>query len=1282
MRVITRIVALMGAALALAVFAPQPAPAFNIPWDSGHNTSDRDGDGVPDPPPDHDRTYDGDPVDLEAGNFVYRYIDTRVMGEGLRLRLTRSYHSTNRYTGPFGFGWHQLYDVRLLETAVDSGQLYYRKNRLGLAQRGEGDQPGTTGAVVVGTDITRIIYQTPAVIIRGGLGPRLVFLIDAVYSTTVPGSSNWPADPYGRPHISPPGWYLRLVKTGDQYVLTQKDGTRHFFEQVSPHNWRIARTVDTNGNDLNMTYDGQGRLARVTDDGGRYIEFTYNSDNRVIGVRDPAGRMLTYGYDASDNLTRFTDAEGGTLRYEYDTDHNLITVIDQNGNVRLSNTYDDNRRVVEQLTQDGTYTFEYRPDTNWSQVRRPDNTVWTYTWNDYGNPLNIRDPRNRNTAMTWDGQNNMVSRTDYRGATTTFAYDEMGNRTSMVDHFGRTTRYEYDPNVNGLTRVIWPDGSVKHWIRDSKGNVEQLIDETGEAWVFTYTADGFIATMTDPEGGVTRFTYDGNDHLETMTDAENETWTFDYNVMGRVVSLTEPDSHSSTLGYDDNDRLVSVRNALGHTRTMSYDLAGNLLTFTNQPGHTTTYRYDQHDRLTSVTNALGYTRAFTYDNMGRRTSISDREANTRSFTYDQYGNTAGVTNAIDAEFDFEWDSVGNHTRMTDALDRRIDFTYDLVDRLTQVNYASGASVVGLGYDSRDRWTTKTLRNGSEIGFRYDDTGRLVKKVLPSGEEVDYEYDDVGRLTRIADDDCTLQYVYDDVGRVTQITQNGLTVGFQYDADWNRTRTTYPDGEFVTKDYNGINQLTAIRDSGGQAIAGYTYDTADRLMRQTLANGTQVDYTYNDAYQLTNLVNSVSASGAVISRHAYTLDRTGRRVAVTTADGTTSYDYDAVYQLTGVDFPDGHPFPDATYTYDKMWNRDTVTTSGSKTYTVNSLNQYTDIGGLGLSYDGNDNAAGDGTYQYTFDDQNQLIQVTGPGLIATYKYCPLGRRIEKNVNGTITRYIYSGYRVLAESDEFNNLQARYVYGRSEEDVIRMSRGGQDYYPHYDGLGSVVALTNASGVTVEQFDYDAWGVPAATSSVGYPYLFAGRRYDTESGLYYNRYRYYDPEWGRFLSIDPFGMYGGYNLYAYCWNDPVNLVDPHGLKIKITGTDEERERINEGLEELYRRSETARDLIESLHNDDDTITIEITTGGNTYSPGTDTVRYNPDRLNIGPESWATRPPEVGMGHELVHAHHDLNGGIDMSNIQDEEHRTVGIEGYENEQFTENNIRDDYGLELRPRY
>jgi RHS repeat-associated protein len=194
---------------------------------------------------------------------------------------------------------------------------------------------------------------------------------------------------------------------------------------------------------------------------------------------------------------------------------------------------------------------------------------------------------------------------------------------------------------------------------------------------------------------------------------------------------------------------------------------------------------------------------------------------------------------------------------------------------------------------------------------------------------------------------------------------------------------------------------------------------------------------------------------------------------------------------------------------------------------------------------------DGEYKYYYDCENRLTDVntTADTRIASYKYDYLGRRIQKTVHSSqnTTKYVYDGDQIIAEYSGDGTLLKKYIYGPSiDEPIMMLVVNGTEtrYYYHFDGLGSVVALTDNTGTVVEQYRYDVFGQPNITSTIGNRFMFTGREYDIETENYYYRARYYSPSIGRFLQTDPIRYKDGLNLYTYCRNNPMNWIDPYGL------------------------------------------------------------------------------------------------------------------------------------------
>jgi len=326
---------------------------------------------------------------------------------------------------------------------------------------------------------------------------------------------------------------------------------------------------------------------------------------------------------------------------------------------------------------------------------------------------------------------------------------------------------------------------------------------------------------------------------------------------------------------------------------------------------------------------------------------------------------------------------------------------------------------------------------------------------------------------------------------------------------------------------------------------------------TLGNDANAVYDYDIANRLLYLTNNINDINIVFDYNDY--DKVGNRKRCKIGDANAHvYTYDCLYQLIYVDYNDGNS---TNYWYDSLGNRTSVTNGEPEIYyDRNCLNQYTKVGPQGSQtdyhYDKNGNLTDDDTYMYYYDCENRLNDVNNQSdqPVVSYRYDYLGRRVSKTIHDSLTtiHYTYDGDQVIAEYD-YNSVSSDYelarkfIYGPGIDEPICMidvADGNKVYYYHFDGLGSVVALSDVNSEVVERYSYDVFGEPNTTSSISNPYFFTGRRFDAETGLYYYRARYYSPDTGRFLQTDPIGYLAGLNLYTYVGNNPLNWVDPLGL------------------------------------------------------------------------------------------------------------------------------------------
>jgi RHS repeat-associated protein len=907
----------------------------------------------------------------------------------------------------------------------------------------------------------------------------------------------------GSTYIPQSGVYNSLVANTDgTFTLTQKNQTQYHFSSTG----KLAFIEDKNGNTVQLTYDGSGNLTSIAASGGRTLSLLYDTNGRVTTVTDPMGRTETFSYDSANNLATATDPLGGITTYGYDANHRVVQITLPNGNTLLQNTYDTQGRVVAQANgRSFTWQFAYNtPSQGQTTITDALGNVTIHTYDSSLRIVGITDAAGHTTSYTYDASNNRTSITNQNGNTTSFAYDPNGNLLSVTDPLSNQTTFTYDAE-NDLLTVTNPKGKTTNFSYDSDSNLTAIQDALGNKTALVYDSNGELISKTDARGNTTKFQYSSLGNLTGITDALGKSTSLGYDGDGRLVSLTDPSLHTATSAYDALGRLTLVSDALGDKTQFSYDTVGNLLSVTDANGHTAGYSYDATNNLISVKDALGHVTKYAYDADNNRVGFTNAKGNSTSYQFDLLNRLIRSVDPLGFATTYSYDAVGNVAAVTDAKSQTNKFAYDALNRLLSVAYADKNNVT-------------------------------------------YVYDADGNRTSMIDWTGTTSYAYDALDRLTSVGFPGnKTVAYSYDVNGRRATLTYPGGKSVSFGYDPDERLAMVTDWLSHATT-YSYNSVGNLTNVQYPNSARIAFSYDPANRLTSVVNTTV--GVPPLAFNYALDPVGNRTKVTEAGIPTVYGYDALNQLTSAQT---WPFK-TSWTYDAVGNRlSEASPFGTTKYSYDASDRLITAGTRTFTYDadGNESSVAD-TFahikrSYAFNAANRLVSVDG-GLTSSFVYDGDGNRISQSAGSLKQNYvndIAAGLPVVLQDAIGGGPTSSYVYGLNLIEAFQPL--SNDFY-HYDGLGSVILLTDIKGRPETGYLYDAWGNSILPASPTNPFRFTGQALDSATGLYYLRARYYDPSVGGFLNKDPLPGFIAQpkdrNRYRYSLGNPIRFTDPSGL------------------------------------------------------------------------------------------------------------------------------------------
>ncbi|MGK5059464.1 glycohydrolase toxin TNT-related protein [Janthinobacterium sp. LB2P49] len=868
---------------------------------------------------------------------------------------------------------------------------------------------------------------------------------------------------------------------------------------------------------------------------------------RAIATRARDGSEHTR-IDYVDNDTSRVTANGGVLEYTFDANW-LVTEV---------------RRVIDgkaaslgrrEWDHDGMLLADI--DANGAATR--------YAYDAAGNLTRSTDAKGHSSNIEYDGQNQPLTFTDAQGNTTRREYDAAGRPVSITDALGHVTRYRYD----------------------QRGRLVELVDARGGSKHFQYNRQGWLTAYTDCSGHTSEYTYDALGRLEATQDALGHATRYAYDALGRLLHLTAPDQTREQYSYDADGNLVLHEDGAGQQTHYRYNGQGLPVERTDAMGQTMQYRYDAALQLTELINAKGESYQLAYHAEGWLTSETGFDGKRTQYSYDQAGNLT-ATECGSQRTQLLRDALGLLQVKTTA-DGVVRYAYDALGRLTAVSAPQAEQRFfhdALGQLIEERSTcflqalpeTARLPNAPRapdasfvMTHAYDELGNRIQTVLPNGRRIDtLRYGSRHWHGVLWQGKAVVDVERDKLHREKQrqLGSSGLLATRQYDPQSRLTQLTLargPDASAPVRErrfeYDTQGNLRSILQTGATAAGplgklSYAYDPVGQLL-SAVQPGLAEHFAFDPAG---NLVDTAPASGNVLKRYGdteYDYDEqgnaTGKRFHPPGRESTWSdlaLHYDAENRLSHATRTERQSRHRTHYFYDAFsrriakrveearWSKQQDITTDQPANCGSSTTFFVWDGDTLAQELGHEETV---TYLYEPDSFVPLARISSPAcrqastvhlprvaqwdLPATRHDAELQAAITQEQADTEAHHVSAWQRTLAAADD---------------------AAAHDRITHYhcDHLGTPRELTDAQGNLVWSGRYKAWGrLLHVEGEIEQPLRFQGQYEDGETGLFYNRYRYYDPEPGRYLTQDPIGLLGGINSYLYS-PSPTMTADPLGL------------------------------------------------------------------------------------------------------------------------------------------
>ena len=982
------------------------------------------------------------------------------------------------------------------------------------------------------------------------------------------------------------GNQIAISRTENQIVFTDDAGRN--YTALLDDNGNIVSLTDPAGGVITYERDNSGNLIKVTDQAGVLLsEYQYNADGVMVKSSDKSitydetGRVVNYTYD-NGAYTKFTYSQS---EYEHLQSYQH-KVIMKDSPYSFTNTINTETSAGASFR---TEIREYYYDDN-SVVSQTQRSMYIYEGEEeqyhlitdiYGKPISIytrnQDGSGESTGYVYDDHGRLIRTND-----TDYFYDSNGNciRTDEYDaedDWYHVTYYVYDQKANVTKSAVLEVSVDDHYNKSYPESFDESLTYS-DIMEYTYNSDGLISKSEDTlNGNVVTYQYDSYGNVTKVastseTDDGNALSVTDYtyDVLGNLLTA-QSDSSASSYVYDAAGR---------HLRS-------------DTDGSVSRTLYDDRGRVVQQIDPDVYDPA--KDGLPQKNTYSDPSAG-HTYAYAANGNLVSETTKYGLETEYTYSKIGN------LLQKHFDL-YDYyylengkidkicVDGKTVVDYAYNVTDSGITLNDGDYVDQIAYSNGDTENYKYNSAGTLTA-VYKNGEEKPQAYwvhnvNPLQKLPETYNGETKMHYLYDesnhkvngyvlaDDGNILQYIVNYLEPKDPVSDLTGQTAESAFSGTVFNTAFSLSSNENHIVNTAGEISSTYTYETDENgvLVSDGITFGENTvlptSYIYDDSGRNTKKVIQTTSGAAEFSVQ---YDENGMLTGSGPNEITARYTYDESGQLVRTN--DSFANYTSSYVYDSRGNMiskklydyttgelNSLTPKETTTFTYASngwKDQLVSINGEELTYDENGNLRTYGDKTFSWCHGTRLESITDGENEYSYVYDENGIRFSKTVNGATTQFAYLGGMLMAQKTGDDVLFFQYGAGGVPLGFVY---NDVQYFYVTNQLGDIIGITDSTGKAIVEYTYDEWGSPIQTITRDNtavqnkiaeinPLRYRGYYYDTETGCYYLQSRYYNPEWGRFISPDNFGYIDnstrlGFNAYIYCANNPIMFIDPSGTK-----------------------------------------------------------------------------------------------------------------------------------------